>query len=61
MPPQHKRKTSKAPPIDKLIKPAIGIGLALLAYQFFKGLDSEVRKHGSVVYNVHTYCILTLH
>jgi hypothetical protein len=43
MPPQHKRKTSKAPPIDKLIKPAIGIGLALLAYQFFKGLDSEVR------------------
>jgi hypothetical protein len=42
MPPQHKRKTSKAPPIDKLIKPAIGIGLALLAYQFFKGLDSEI-------------------
>jgi len=43
MPPIPKRKTEKAPPIDKLIKPAIGIGLALLAYQFFKGLDAEVR------------------
>lgn len=35
-------KKGKPPPIDKLIKPAIGIGLALLAWQFIKGLNSEV-------------------
>lgn len=34
--------SERPPPIDKLIKPAIGIGLALLAYQFFKGINSEV-------------------
>jgi hypothetical protein len=43
MAPIPKRKTERAPPVDKLLKPAIGIGLALLAYQFFKGLDAEVR------------------
>jgi hypothetical protein len=43
MAPIPKRKTERAPPIDKLLKPAIGVGLALLAYQFFKGLDAEVR------------------
>jgi hypothetical protein len=26
------------------MKPAIGVGLALLAYQFFKGLNQEVRR-----------------
>mmetsp|Transcript_1727 Transcript_1727/g.2484 ORF Transcript_1727/g.2484 Transcript_1727/m.2484 type:complete len:433 (-) Transcript_1727:872-2170(-) len=42
MAPIPKRKTERAPPIDKLMKPAIGIGLALLAYQFMKGLTSEI-------------------
>lgn len=32
----------RPPPIDKLLKPAIGIGLALLAYQFIKGINQEV-------------------
>ena len=32
----------RPPPVEKLIKPAIGIGLALLAYQFIKGIRSEV-------------------
>ena len=32
----------RPPPVDKLILPAIGIGLALLAYQFFKGIKAEV-------------------
>jgi hypothetical protein len=37
-----KRKPEQAPPIDKLLLPAIGIGLALLAYQFFKGINAEL-------------------
>ena len=32
----------RPPPVDRLIKPALGIGLALLGYQFFKGIQSEV-------------------
>lgn len=38
-----KEKKGRPPPVDKLLKPAIGIALALLAYQFLKGLGSEVR------------------
>jgi len=38
-----KVKKGEPPAVDKLIKPAIGIGLALLAYQFIKGLQTEVR------------------
>lgn len=42
-PPKPKKvKKGKPPPIDKLIVPAVGIGLALLGYQFFKGLTSDV-------------------
>jgi len=37
-----KPKKGQPPPVDKLIKPAIGIGLAMLVYQFIKGLNSEV-------------------
>ena len=33
----------RPPPVDRLIVPAIGIGLALLAYQFLAGIKSEVR------------------
>jgi len=39
---QKKQKTGEPPPVDKLIRPAIGIGLALLAWQFMKGLGSEI-------------------
>jgi hypothetical protein len=37
-----KVKTGSPPPVDKLLKPAVGIALALLAYQFFKGISGEV-------------------
>ena len=30
------------PPVDKLIKPAIGVALAIVAYQFLQGISSEV-------------------
>ena len=39
----------KPPAIDEWIKPAIALGVALLAYQFFKGLNSEV-SHPSVLF-----------
>lgn len=35
-----KRKTEKAPAVDKLLVPAIGIAAALMGYQFFTGLSS---------------------
>ena len=38
----------KPPAIDEWIKPAIALGIALLAYQFFKGLNSEVSSYHSV-------------
>ena len=37
-----KKKKGQPPPVDKLLKPAIGIALALVAYQFFRGLGSGV-------------------
>lgn len=37
-----KPKNGTPPPIDKLVLPAIGIGLALLAYQFIKGMTADV-------------------
>ena len=39
-----KSKTEKPPAIDKLLKPAIGVVLAFVAYYFMKGLDTEVSK-----------------
>lgn len=36
----NKKKTQSPPALDKLIVPAIGIGLALLGYQFYKGLNA---------------------
>ncbi len=39
---KKKNGTEKPPPVDRLILPAIGIGLALLAYQFFSGIKNEV-------------------
>lgn len=37
-----KKKTQSAPPIDKLLKPACGVALAMLAYYFMKGMSSEI-------------------
>jgi hypothetical protein len=36
------RQTEKPPSIDKLLKPAIGVGLALLGWQFYKGLSRDI-------------------
>jgi hypothetical protein len=43
MAPIPKRKTERAPAIDKLLKPAIGVAIALVAYYSFTGLDLDVR------------------
>ena len=40
----------RPPPVDKLILPAIGIGLAILTYQFFQGIRAEVRYFELTVY-----------
>lgn len=32
----------RPPPVDKLLLPAIGIAIALLAYHFIKGLGADV-------------------
>ena len=37
-----KVKKGTPPPVDKLLKPAIGVALALVAYQFIRGLGSGV-------------------
>lgn len=41
--PKHPSR-QKPPPLDEWIKPLIALGVALLAYQFFKGLNSEVKR-----------------
>ncbi|KAL7577702.1 hypothetical protein ACA910_015210 [Epithemia clementina (nom. ined.)] len=38
-----KVKNGEPPPIDKLLKPAIGVALALVAYQFIRGLGGIKR------------------
>ena len=42
MSPVPRRRTERAPDIEKLIKPALGVALALFAYIFLQGLNSEV-------------------
>lgn len=37
-----KNKTEKPPPIDKLLKPAIGVVIAFVAYYFMKGISTEI-------------------
>jgi multisubunit Na+/H+ antiporter MnhC subunit len=51
-----KRRTLEPPPVDRLILPAIVIGLAMLAYQFIKGITSEV----SIAAVRRRYCRLHL-
>jgi hypothetical protein len=48
-PPKEKKvKKGTPPPIDKLLLPAIGVTLALVAYQFLKGLGANVRDAASL-------------
>jgi hypothetical protein len=44
-PPKEKKMLKgKPPPVDKLIVPAIGVALAIVAFQFVRGiLRAEVR------------------
>lgn len=44
MGPVPKRKTQRAPAVDKLMKPAGGIGLALLAYFILQGFQTEITR-----------------
>lgn len=44
-----KSKTEKPPAIDKLLKPAIGVVLALVAYNFMKGINTDVSLFFDVV------------
>lgn len=37
-----KRKTERAPAVDKLLKPAVGVALAMLAYFVIQGFQAEV-------------------
>ena len=39
---EKKEKKGRPPPIDKLMMPAIVVGAAMLAYQFLKGMTSDV-------------------
>jgi len=39
---EKKKRTEKAPPIDKFLKPAAGVALAMLGYYFMKGMKSEI-------------------
>eukprot|EP00977_Amphora_coffeiformis_P001335 scaffold278_cov195-Amphora_coffeaeformis.AAC.20 len=39
-----KVKKGTPPPVDKLLKPAIGVALALVAYQFMRGLGSGIAR-----------------
>ena len=39
-----KKQTAKPPPADKLLKPAAGIALAILAYYFMKGVTNEITR-----------------
>jgi len=37
-----KKKAKAAPPVDKFLKPAAGVALAMLAYYFMQGLTKEI-------------------
>jgi len=39
---KNRSKTEKPPAIDKLLKPAIGVVLAFVAYYFMKGINTDV-------------------
>ena len=37
-----KKTTEKPPPLEKLLKPAAGVALAMLGYYFMKGMSAEI-------------------
>mmetsp|Transcript_5272 Transcript_5272/g.11969 ORF Transcript_5272/g.11969 Transcript_5272/m.11969 type:complete len:440 (+) Transcript_5272:117-1436(+) len=37
-----KKKTQTAPPVDKLLKPAAGVAIAMLGYYFMQGMGNEI-------------------
>eukprot|EP00527_Entomoneis_sp_CCMP2396_P002514 CAMPEP_0198155636 /NCGR_PEP_ID=MMETSP1443-20131203/69234_1 /TAXON_ID=186043 /ORGANISM="Entomoneis sp., Strain CCMP2396" /LENGTH=446 /DNA_ID=CAMNT_0043822393 /DNA_START=59 /DNA_END=1399 /DNA_ORIENTATION=+ len=39
-----KIKKHEAPPVDKLIKPAIGVALAMIVFQFIRGLGGGIKR-----------------
>jgi hypothetical protein len=39
-----KKQNAKPPAMDKLLKPAIGVALAMMAYYFMKGVTSEITR-----------------
>lgn len=39
---KNKSRTEKPPPIDQLIKPAVGVVFAFVAYYFMKGINTDV-------------------
>ncbi|KAL7513169.1 hypothetical protein ACHAXN_010249 [Cyclotella atomus] len=39
-----KKQNAKPPAMDKLLKPAIGVALAMMAYYFMKGVTSEIAR-----------------
>jgi hypothetical protein len=41
---KQSKGSERPPPVEKLIKPAVAVALALVAYQFFTGIKSEVRE-----------------
>ena len=48
MPPIPKRKTERAPAVDKLLKPAIAAAIAMLAYVIMQAMTSEVNKNDNI-------------
>ena len=39
-----KKQTAQPPALDTLLKPAVGIALAMLAYYFMKGVTNEITR-----------------
>ena len=40
--PKKKTRSGGPPPLDKFLKPAAGVALAMLAYYFMKGMSNEI-------------------
>jgi hypothetical protein len=51
-----KPKSGQPPPVDKLIKPAIFVALAMVVYQFFRGIGAEVCSGSRAVVSYDDVC-----
>mmetsp|Transcript_10663 Transcript_10663/g.19281 ORF Transcript_10663/g.19281 Transcript_10663/m.19281 type:complete len:439 (+) Transcript_10663:131-1447(+) len=40
--PKQKKKQQTAPPMDKLLKPAVGVAIAMVGYYMMKGMTNEI-------------------